>query len=794
MKSLPLIPFLAVGLAAQQAQQQPDVKIPRAPSVGVEKSFEPLPMKNGVPAATDLVVPTEQSQRPLPAADQAVVDAVKGSIAQQFADPNFVAFDTSADGTFWAVGRNYKAAFGADGWRFIGQPAPTAPGLQPIEMRLTNASVGGSALALAAPQLVRDERHVEYRYGSVVEELDIAGRGVEQTFTFTSLPQRGELVLQVAANTALEGTNTADGVTFRGEFDEVTYSQAIAIDANGVQVAAPTALVDGKLEIRVPADFVAHAALPLRVDPWLSAVQIYSSTNDVGDPDIAWDETGQVWAVCFMRYFGGADWDCYVQRCSQGNPMTLVGGLTTIDGSSISWQRPRIANLGVYSEFMVVCQTSDSTTPWKIQGRIMGNSGVIVTPQFLIHSSGVDELHPDIGGDSYAPPTYFTVVWEHAFSATDHDIYARQIDASGNLRGTSPIFVQTNTTNQSWPSISKSDGGGPSTTQRYGIVYQQTFGAGDEDTYGAMLTWDGNFVTVGGNNTFAVNGSGYNDVFPQVSSPTLADNNGFRYLLAVAERNNFGNGDIQATCFDFNGAFRASDDVNLLELSLIRQPWTQYRPSVDSDGYRFVVGYHEVYNNNPTVNDLDTRVTTLALNSSGLLFAEEAGVALGFSGNREFNMQVASRYAGTGSYSLNFNTCNDRDGIPSGGFAIDAYAYDAAPQGSFVTRTTACGTLGISATGSPVPNGLISLALTFNPNIQGFLLGSAVSVPIGPCPACTLGVDGFFAFGQVYNIAVPNSGAMVGIQFSAQGLVLQPSGAPCLNQLQFSDTVDVTIG
>ena len=36
--------------------------------------------------------------------------------------------------------------------------------------------------------------------------------------------------------------------------------------------------------------------------------------------------------------------------------------------------------------------------------------------------------------------------------------------------------------------------------------------------------------------------------------------------------------------------------------------------------------------------------------------------------------------------------------------------------------------------------------------------------------------------------------AMVGVQFSAQGFVFQPAGAPCIGQIQLSDTIDVTIG
>jgi hypothetical protein len=793
MKLLCLVSLAATPLVAQTPQE--GVKIPREPSTGIAKVHEPPVVKDGVAATLGLPVPAQETRPSSRAtANPAVVrDATEG-IARQFADPEFVAFDRAPDGTLWVAANSYKSAFGANGWQFVGKPAPEAPDLAPIGLRLVGATVGAQPLALADAWPSQKDRRFSYDRGALVENIDVNGRGVEQTFVFDRLAQRGEIVLRIAVATALTAQNTADGgVEFRGPFDHVTYSAAIAIDANGQRIGAPTSYADGAITVRVPASFVERAALPLVIDPLLSTVVVYPSTVDVGEPDIAWDETGQVWAVAFMRLFGGSDWDVYVQRTSLGSPQTLVGGLTTIDVTTDPWFAPRIANLNVYDTFMVVCQARPGTGPWQIEGRQMANSGTLLTGQFVIHTSSVDEIRPDIGGDSFSPPTYFTVVWEHSYSTTDHDIYARQVDATGALRGTGVTVIQGNTTNQSWPSISKSDGGSNAGTQRYAIVYQQTFSASDEDIYGAMLTWDGNFVPVGGSNTFAIDTSVANDVLPQVSSPTLQGSNGLRQLLAVYQRTGVNNGDIVATCFGSNGAIYARGNVTQLEGNATRLAWPQSRPSVDSDGRRFVVGYHEVYNNNTTTNDLDTRYTMIA-RTGGALFAEEAGITLGYSGNREFNMQVAGRYSGTGAYSPDFNSANDRDGIPSGGLNIDAYAFTAAARGLFVTRTTACGTHTINASGDAVLGGTITFGSSPTPFIPGFVLGGAASNPVGPCPGCTLGVDGFLAVGSGYVVVVPTDTALLGAQFSAQGFVFQNSGAPCINQIQLTDTIDVTIG
>lgn len=796
MRILALLPLAAAGLAAQDAHHA--VRIPREPSTGIAKSVEALPIKDGQPAATGLTVPADPAWVRGPTADRRVADAAVASASRLFDDPDFVAFDTDADGTIWAAGGGFKAAFDAGGWRFIGRPQPAASDLSPIAFRVVDATVGGAPLDLHTPARSHHGRRVEYEFGDLREALAVAGNGVEQTFVFERLPQRGELVVAIAIDTALTGAEQDGGVRFSGSHDDVRYSAAVAIDADGNRVAAPTRLADGRITIRVPAEFVAHATLPLVIDPWVTAAPVINSTNDVGAPDIAWDETGQVWAITFMRLFGGSDWDCYVQRMSLGNPMNPVGGVTTIDISSQAWTQPHIANLGVFAAFMVVCQARTTTSvPWTISGRIMANSGGLVTPQFLVASSTVDELHPDIAGDAAAPPAYFTVVWEHAHSASDHDIYARQVEVTGALRGTGPTFVQTNTLNQSWPSISKSAGGStsaPSATERLAIVYQQTFSAIDQDIYGALLTWDGVFVPVNGNQTFTISTLAANEVFPTVSTPTLADNAGDRLMLAVWEKTNINNGDIAAACFDQDGLIRASASVTELEQNPVRLTWPQARPSVDTDGRRFVVGYHEVFNNNTSVNDLDTRVTVLALAQSGL-FAEEAGTPLGFSNiSREFNMQLTSRYSGTGVASPHFNTTHDRDGIGGGGFGIDAYSFDLVPFGRYATRSTACGSLAIAAMGQTAPGGVITLTLNPQPPVCGFVLGNAVAAPIGPCPSCTLGADGFVVLGPTHAVLVPANPAIVGAEFSAQGFVFEASGAPCLGQIQLSDTVDVTIG
>lgn len=67
------------------------------------------------------------------------------------------------------------------------------------------------------------------------------------------------------------GEDLGDGMVFRSASGDVTYGEAVAIDATGDRVRAETVLANGTITITVPADFVARAALPLLVDPTVAA-------------------------------------------------------------------------------------------------------------------------------------------------------------------------------------------------------------------------------------------------------------------------------------------------------------------------------------------------------------------------------------------------------------------------------------------------------------------------------------------------------------------------------------------
>ncbi len=776
------LPFLLLSTTLL-AQEPPDaLRRPQLPSGAMAKlppaaepRSNPVPAQQ-VPLRTDAVAKLGQP-------------AQRNRLAAAAADaPASVVFDQPTnDGPLWALGADYKANFAGDRWSYIARPRDGADHLQPLTFHLAGVRVDGESLPLAkAAAASRDGDRVHLQHGAVTETLALSRTGIEQSFTLATLPQRGELVVDIDLDSELAGSPAGRGLCFTSEWMEVHYGAAIAIDANGARCDAATRLVDGRIEIRVPQAFVAAAVLPLVIDPLVANGIVTSGTADVGNPDIVWAPGVGQWIACYQKLFAAGDWDCWVQRLD--NNLLPVGSPVAIDYTSNSWYRPRIAHLTSSGLSLVVCELHLGSNAAKVTGRIHDNSLSMTTGQFDISSAPVASLTPDVGADCHPGGGYFTVVWEHAFSASDHDIYARQVTNTGTLRGTSPTYIDGSTSNETNPSISKSDGGPNYANQRYAIVYQRQSPSFDQDIRGALLTWDGVIQIVAGSNNFPINTSFSNNVLPNVSSPSLSDVSGRRIFLCAYENTGSNAGDIEMSAFDDTGAVLAIGNVVALEGSLTRLSWPQHYPSVECDGTRFVVGYHENYYNSTT--DLDARVATVTY-GSGQLFAADAA-APGLSGAPEFAVQIASCYSSGAAQNPTFATVNDRDS--AGSYYIDADRYDLVPSGYVFVRSTSCGGgVNMTSSGNALPGNTVTMSITSSSPIAGFIAGAATSGSLPGC-SCIVGVDSYFmAIGSSLPITIPATPTIIGARLSVQGLMLGAPGSSCLFDIHLSDTFDVLV-
>lgn len=769
---------VVTGLAAQSPI--PRSRQPRAPLAAPDVKAE-LPSTPKRPMAARSPERSRPSgsapSREAPVPDRKVLPA-----------PDFLVFDSPGDGAEWVATPNWKARIGADGLVFAPFLGAESDGRLRLSLSLDRIEIAGEPLALGAPAVRRMERGVAVERGSVVERYDARADGLEQSFVFDALPRRGELTLRLAMDVPCPVVSEPDGslrcVSDRGG---VRIADAIAIDADGARCRLAMEHVDGELRLTVPAAFVAVATLPLIVDPTISPIVFVADQFVLERPDLAYDPSLGEYLCVWQRNFSATDRDVYAWRLDAG--MQSVGPMQTIDFTLASWESPRIANCDLVDRFLVVAQVSNGSSPYWISARMVSPSGQ--GPQFVVEQAGLpghllgDKLRPDVGGDpSAVGPVYFTVVWERVWSATDHDVHLKQIDGSGALRSPSPTMLENGTSFASYPRISKSDGrnpGGQSASQFWPVVWQQTYAPFDEDVWAIHVTWDGQLAT---NGAFAVSTSTSDAAGPVASSPT-DEVGGLRHTLyAWASQEGQTNWDIIAAYHAANGGQRGAINLSVAEGPPVWAANPQVRPAVDCDGLRFAVGYTEDF---VQATLWDTRCALVAWDElTNALEVQESRVWFGQTYGFEDHLSIVAQGAAGGS-SILYGVVYDLDDR-AGTFSICAHPYSGyADQPLPTTRLTGCGTLGITLHGLPLLGGTITVTQTDSGPLTGFFFGFPTDIPLGPCPGCSLGVDGF-TVGNPMSWTVPTIPAYVGVELSVQAYSLV--SGPCFGQLSLSNTID----
>ena len=155
----------------------------------------------------------------------------------------------------------------------------------------------------------------------------------------------------------------------------VTYSGAIAIDAEGRRLPIETSLVDGAMTFVVPAAFVEQARLPLVIDPVVGNAQlVYSSgyPEIAQRTDIAYEPSWARYCVVYERVYSGTDIDVFANRYAAD---LSSSAWYAIDISTTCWERPGVAVNNANDCFLIVAQYSAAhSSPFSIAGRILGSN------------------------------------------------------------------------------------------------------------------------------------------------------------------------------------------------------------------------------------------------------------------------------------------------------------------------------------------------------------------------------------------------------------------------------------
>lgn len=550
-----------------------------------------------------------------------------------------VQLDTGHDGVLWAFGGSYKASFGPDGAAFIPSFGADAPRNFPVRFGPPTVALNGTPLesnGSAAP--VWRGHSAIFDRGPVEERYDVRSGELEQLFVFRQLAERGAITVRTPFVTELEARAGNGDLRFAGNHGEVAYTHAIAYDASGASVPVSTTLEGSDIVLRVPADFVRAATLPLTIDPVISTIGVSSNPSSPSvSPDIAYDGTINRWLVVWEIAFSATDHDIYAEAFSASG-LAVPGSGAFVYISNTDWRRPRVAQSGVATQFLVVAQRSGAFK--QVFGRTREAESVTMGPQLLISTATVDCINPDVGGNSDTMGAgRYCVVWERVnVSGSFHAIEARIVATNGTAPSP-PIAIGTSLgTYNKVPSISKSVGSNPEFSRRWNIVWQREVNSANWDIWGAQV----GFASGQSLGTFPIDNSARDDRWPSASSLlNQAPYAGQRPWLATWERRNSnGDHDIHVAHVRPN---RPITSINLSKRLIPADNLTQALPQVDTNGEQFVVVWTQRFPGSTTNYDIFGASVYLAGEE---LHVSEGPVGFGSTFAFESQVQIGSRRSG----------------------------------------------------------------------------------------------------------------------------------------------------
>ena len=334
-----------------------------------------------------------------------------------------------------------------------------------LSYALESIMVGGAELAkggsaAGAPHAAR--RAVIYDRGTVEEEYALRPEAMEQTFIVKNLPEgRGAIVVTGVVSTNLqtpgEGTRGSSlGFTHQGE-ERITMSQAVAVDAAGRRQPLELAWNDGRVSMTVPAEWVAGATLPIRVDPLIGpsfSVNSSSSPNTnftvngypVRTCGAAFSALNQTWMVVWTERFGtggmfGFDYDVRARRVTAAGAVT--GSTISVSATSAGEYEPAISystGSAAVNRYLIVWRHDPSNnlsdTDQLIRGKLYDADGVT---SFTSPRPNPFDLENPTGQD-FAPAVAFCptndrwyVSYTNKAGSSDYNVRGRFVLGNGAL-------------------------------------------------------------------------------------------------------------------------------------------------------------------------------------------------------------------------------------------------------------------------------------------------------------------------------------------------------------------------
>ena len=394
-----------------------------------------------------------------------------------------VGFDVH-DGVPWAVGSNYKAAFDEHGVTFVPALGRDAPRTFPLRFELMDfGRDGGVSRRVVGADPTLDDHTMVYARTGVVERYDVRPEGVKQSFVFDTLPPGdGDLVVRGRIDTDLPVRRAENALEFVVDgVGGVSVGEVLGIDARGRRAVGTMSFAEAggeqTLELRLPADFVANAALPLVLDPMIGSVTEIASQGRYRDLDIAYDATHDVYLVVWQRWLANNDADILSRRVdAQGN---AVGSIIHVRNSNEASVNPHVANVNLADTFVVAWSENDDVWVDGIHAGSGNRSGPI-----LVASGSDTQGGTAVGGEATLVDNDALVVWTN-FTRRRIDAAQVAVGATGVLTvfGTTTIASRASPEAVHSPAISRTGG----VSGRHLITWNLDIGVPDIAIHSALV-------------------------------------------------------------------------------------------------------------------------------------------------------------------------------------------------------------------------------------------------------------------------------------------------------------------
>ncbi len=374
-------------------------------------------------------------------------------------------------------GADYKVDCTDRGIDYV--PALGRRASRPYPFRLTLESVGrGAATACDRAHLVpraprrEGARAVYDRAPGLCERCEVRADGVELSYRFAApLAGHGDLVVRLRLETdlALQPADGRAGLRFHAEgLGGVRVGGVTGIDALGRSAAGGLRLEGDHLELSLPQAFVASAAYPLVLDPLIGTDFLVETGGwDDINPDVAYDQTNDVYLVCWQREFAATDVDIRAQRVDSAGG--LVGSFLAVRSPSSGAVaiNPTVGNVAQTDRFLVAWQEGASLFgPWDIRGACVDAADGAVSADVAIAATAANEIDPDAASDGTGTDNEAVLVW----TAAGTGIRGAQVTCAAGGGAPAPFAAVAidNNAIAAAPAIAKNGGG----SARYLVVWR----------------------------------------------------------------------------------------------------------------------------------------------------------------------------------------------------------------------------------------------------------------------------------------------------------------------------------